>query len=200
MVSAEIAPDPAFHREMMDGVVHHIVTEVAGDEPGEEGVTVFRTENESEKEEKADRKRNADCRGHDEPARIVREVMMDAVHDKMEPFAPGRVRFEMKNLSMQEVLRERPGKETGAKQDNSRCRSGLDLGQVKRIEDHGDEDHEGKCRMDVCENLHELRIEHLYRFVLVGDVVLHSFSLLYIWPVGIRRSLDTDIRTMDWGH
>ena len=90
-----------------------VVGEIAGDEPREEGVCRRRSEDEREQSEEQGRERDADRRRHDQPERIVGVLVVDAVHDEVEPGAERVVGLPVEDGAMQPVLAERPDQEAG---------------------------------------------------------------------------------------
>ena len=67
MLPQKIA-DPVLHRKMMNGVMHHVVTEISGDEPGKEGIHEPRAAYDFEQEEENNGERNTDRGRHDKAA------------------------------------------------------------------------------------------------------------------------------------
>src|SRR6266566_5102777 len=107
MILLQPQPYAAFHWEMMRRVVEHIVAHVAEDEPGKDGRRQTR-KNYKEESVKKEGERHADARRHHEPARVAWIIVMNAVDDVVQPFPNSRLRFVMKDVSVNEVLEQRP--------------------------------------------------------------------------------------------
>ena len=93
---------------VMHVVVRHVVHQVAGEEAGREDVRPRGPEHEHEQPPEAERERDAHRRRHDEPQRVVRMVVVDAVDDPVEPRAEALLGLEVEDEPVHPVLGERP--------------------------------------------------------------------------------------------
>ena len=101
---------------MVKVVVGVVVGQVAGDEAREEGIGRGGPEDQGEQPEEQGRERDADRRRHDQPERIVRVVVVDAVDDEVEPAAERVVGLPVEDEPVQPVLGERPDQQAGEEQ------------------------------------------------------------------------------------
>src|SRR2546425_849064 len=109
MILFQPQPYAAFHWEMMRRVVEHIVAHVAEDEPGKDGRRQP-PKKKKEEPEKKEGKRHAGGGGHHEPARVVWLIVMNAVDDVVQALPNSRLRFVVKDVPVDEVLGQRPQK------------------------------------------------------------------------------------------
>src|SRR3982075_2093896 len=87
-------PQPALHREMVGGVMQHVVEKITDEQPGKRRRRHL-AKNKEEHSAKEKRERNADDRRHDQAAGVFRVIVMDAVQQKMELFSPAARRLIM---------------------------------------------------------------------------------------------------------
>ena len=91
----------ALHRDVVNCIMHHVIEEIARNESGKKGKCKLGAANGSEDEKKHCRQRHADGWGHHKTARIVRVVVMNAMHNEMQPFPPDVLRNKMEEKAVQ---------------------------------------------------------------------------------------------------
>ncbi len=84
--------------------------------PAKRGYAGRRPEDQREQPEEQGRERDADRRRHDQPERIVGVLVMDAVHDEVEPAAERVIGLPVEDETVQPVLAERPDQQPGEEQ------------------------------------------------------------------------------------
>lgn len=173
MVLFESVQDAASHRKMMDRVMNRVVANITGDQTGpDRRCGVSKKERKHEIENNC--QRNADHRRHNQAFRVVRIIVVNAVHDEMQLFPNRALRLVMKNPAMDYVLEQGPDHHT-SKEERANVQDRQFISpdrDVKRERDCGKVDHEWRGRMDVGEKLHEIAFEYPNRFVLFGNVEL----------------------------
>ena len=168
MILLQLKPEAAVHREMMHRVMDHVVTEITEDQSGESwrGVTTKDNEKDSIKDK---RERDADARWHDEPARIIRVIVMHAVQHKVETFSPAIFGFVVKCVSMNEVLEQRPTEKTDQKKSRDRAESkrAVPDREIDHVSDDWKIDHERHGGMNMGAEFEEIVLKHPHALVLV---------------------------------
>src|SRR5258707_15723700 len=118
MVTQRVLFEPvqnaAFNREMMNRVVNRIVTNVTGDETGPNRRRAL-SEKKREQYIKKYCQWNADYRRHDQSFRVVRIIVVNAMHDEMQLFPNRALRLVMKNPAVDNILEQRPDQHAGKK-------------------------------------------------------------------------------------
>ena len=89
-------------------VVDHVVGEIAGQEAGAEGERAVGAEHEPERRVEDQRQRHRGGGRHDEPQRVVRVVVVDAVDHPVQPRADPVLGLEVEDHAVDPVLGERP--------------------------------------------------------------------------------------------
>jgi hypothetical protein len=142
-------------------VVHVVVGEVAEDEPREGREGVRRPEDQHVEPEEESGERHADGGGHDQPHRVVRMVVMDAVDDEVEAVAAAELRLPVKEEPVEPVLGQRPDREPGEEEEDGGAdgESPVDP-EPDPADHHRDEDHRRDDRMDPGEEVEEAALEH----------------------------------------
>ena len=107
MILLQPEPYTAFHREMMRGVMQHIVTNITEDQPPKDA-RCEAPENQEENTVKQKGERNADARRHDKSPRVIRVIMMNAVNNIVQSLSQARLWFIMKEVPMDEIFDQRP--------------------------------------------------------------------------------------------
>ena len=105
---------------MVQVVMRVVVGQVAEDESGEGREGLRRPEDEHVQAEKDGRERDADRRGHDQPHRVVRVVMVDAVDDEVETVAAGEPRLPVEDQAVEPVLGHGPDGDPGREEQRDR--------------------------------------------------------------------------------
>src|SRR6202012_5993376 len=93
----------------MHMVMHHVVGEIAGHEAGRHGPSHREPEDKHDDAECEDEDRPAEQDGHDEPQRIARMIVMHAVNEEVQAFAEVPRDLPMEEISVTEILYQRPG-------------------------------------------------------------------------------------------
>ena len=115
--------------EVMHGIVHHIVAQIADQESGEKRIDSRLAYQRLKAEEEQECKRNAYARWHDESKPVVRVVVVHAVPDEVQALAPFARRYPMKKKTVQNVFGQRPYEEAGQKQYGQVCPATVPLPQ-----------------------------------------------------------------------
>jgi len=133
MILLQPKPDAAFHGEMMSRVMEHVIANVTENQPGKHG---RRKASKNQKKQTVKKKRewNTYARRHNEPPRIVRIIMMDAVNNVVQSFSKTRFRLVMEYVPVDEIFGQRP--EQNAQQKQRRDRNERQLALPKRDVKH----------------------------------------------------------------
>lgn len=119
MVLFEPVQDTTSHREMMDRIMNRIVTNVTGDETGpDRRRRVSKKERKHEVENNC--QRDADYRRHDQPFRVVRIIVVNAVENEVQLFSNLTARLVMKNSAMNYVFQQCPDHHTDKEERGDR--------------------------------------------------------------------------------
>ena len=122
---------------------------------------------------KYDGQRDADHRGHHQPALALRLDVMHAVEQEDDPFLAGAARAEMEDEAVQHVLGKRPHEQPGQVPGRHDERTGAgQLGSDGAGEENQDDrepDGHDHGRVDVGEKLQEIRLEQADRFLILDD-------------------------------
>src|SRR5204862_5446857 len=99
-------------------------------------------------------------------------VLMHAVEDIAQPLPTESLRYVMENVSVDQVLAERPEKHTDKQQshDNQEREPLPPQRSVKHVADDGQVENQWSRWMHPRKELHEIVIEHPDRFVFRRDV------------------------------
>ena len=120
-----------------------------------------RAEHEHEQPPEPERERDAHRRRHDEPERVVRVVVVDAVDDPVEPGADALLGLEVEDQPVHPVLGERPEDVAAEHQaDHLNRRRLAASADRERDHDRRHEDDQRDHRMDAREPVEEVRVEH----------------------------------------
>src|SRR5262245_51601042 len=99
----------AFKIIMMHGIMQHIVYQVAGNKTGIEWIEQCLIGKQQGKQKiKTDRQWNAGRRRHHQPFCIFGIIVVYAMEDEMNAFAPLRCWFKMKNKTMEYIFGNGP--------------------------------------------------------------------------------------------
>src|SRR5262249_39092620 len=96
-----------FHGKMVRRIMEHVVTNVAKHQSRERaGRKAPEDYQEHAVEQK--RERDTDTGRHNEPPCVIWIIVMHAVNDVVQPFSHTRFRFVMENVSVDQILEQRP--------------------------------------------------------------------------------------------
>ncbi len=154
---------------VMNGVVNHVVAEVAEHETGKKRFHHRSAKQEFEEEIKQKCQRNADRRRHHQPHGVIREVVVNAMHDEMEALPPAGLRFVVKDISVQEILGSRPSENACNEQpgDGDGAQIRIDDAPVQEITNHRHVQNERNAEMNSGKELHPALPEHPGALVFV---------------------------------
>ena len=148
----------------MEVVVGVVVGQVPGDEPREGRQGVGRPEEQDVEPEEEGGERNADRRGHDQPHRVVRVVVVDAVDDEVEAVAAGELRLPVEDEPVEPVLGQGPDRNTDAEEQDGGADGEPAVDPEPDPGDHnGDEDDRRYGGVDAREEVQEPALEHRRR-------------------------------------
>ena len=108
MMLLEIEAYSTVEAEVVDRIMGKVVGKITRDEPREERREIMRSQNIHEAEVKRDRERYADYRRHDEPRRVIRIVVVNAMEHEMDFLSPTAFGDEVKDEPVQDVFGETP--------------------------------------------------------------------------------------------
>jgi hypothetical protein len=153
--------------------MNHVVAEISEEQTCERGGRQA-SENPEEKSVKHDGERDADDWRHDQPAGILRIIVVHAVNQKVQFLSPSAPGFIMENAPVHNVFDQRPDEEAEREQPGGSPdrQPTLSDRQIEHVADRRHVDHQRSHRVHVREELHEVALEHADRLVLVGDVTL----------------------------
>src|SRR4051794_29271120 len=164
VMGAQRLPELGPRHVMVQVVVHVVIGEVAEDESREDREGMRRAEDQHVETEEQRRQGDADGGGHDEPHRVVRMVVMDAVDDEVETVAPAELRLPVEEQAVEPVLGQRPDPEAGGEHQGggAGCEASVDP-EPDAADDDRDEDDRRDRRMDAGEEIEKAALEHRRR-------------------------------------
>jgi hypothetical protein len=125
-------PDTALHRKVVSRVMHRVVEEIASEQSGENRRSEP-AEKDNKKGVKDNRERETNDWRHDQPAGVVRVIMVHAVEHEVEALAPSALWFVMENPAMHRVLDQGPDQEPADEQACNRT-EGLSARPSREVE------------------------------------------------------------------
>ncbi len=155
--------DAVFRVRVMQGEMQHVVEEIPreearGDRPRERQLEGHREE---EPEERAERHRHR--RRHHEPHRVVRMIVMHAVHEEVQAGAEPVIRLEVEDDAVDPVLAERPDS-VAAEQAEKRLQHAHVVERANREDrDRRSEDERDDGWVHACEAIERPRFEERRR-------------------------------------
>lgn len=92
--------------------------------------------------------------------------MVNSVNDEIESLLPVITRSEVKKKTVESVFRDCPDGHAKDEQENQGTEGNAEA-QINHVPNHRDENQVGDGRMNVCEHLEEVALEHPRGFIFV---------------------------------
>ena len=181
VIALQPEKETAFHREMVGRVMQGIVEEITGEKSGVDRERET-TEGEEESPVEKEGEGNAHARRHDQPAGIVRVIVMHAVEHEVQSLAPGAPRLVMEDPTVHGVFHKAPDENAGdEKQGDERERGRAHSErEIEQVAHRRHVKHERRNRMNVREELQKIALEQADRFVAIGDEMLRHTAEAFV--------------------
>src|SRR5690606_16498675 len=112
MMFFQPSPKLVFEVRMMQGIMRHVVDQIASDKPRIKSVVGPLGQNPLEKIKERSRHRYTRRRRHHQPFSVAGVIVMNPVKNKMNALPPFRGEFKVKHKAMQHILGNRPNQQT----------------------------------------------------------------------------------------
>jgi hypothetical protein len=133
---------------VVEGEVEHVVEEVAGEEARGDAPGKGQLKNDCEEEPEKRPERHRYGRWHDETHRVVWMIVMDTVHDEMQPRAQPLFRLEVEDNAVDPVFAERPDRVPGEDPEDRLEKAHVVERTNPEDDDRRSEDERHDCGMD----------------------------------------------------
>ena len=153
---------------MVCGVMDGVVTNIAEDQTGKDRRSNS-AKDDGDQQIEEEREGDTHHRRHNQPAGIVRIIVMNAVDHKVQKFSQTSFRFIMKDAPVNNVFQKGPDQDAEGKQRANEKNRKPPLPQrlIKKIADDREINDQWGGRMNVGKKLHETALEHPHAFVLI---------------------------------